>query len=133
MQNQRIFIIEDESLHSEMYGTMFEQEGFDVERVLSGDAAVSRIDSLSSIDARPDAIVLDIMLPGFSGFSVLEHIRRNPLTKHTPVVVATNLALEEIRDKATALGATAVILKATSTPKDIVEKVKALIKASSGQ
>ena len=64
-------------------------------------------------DFKPDLILLDIMMPGISGFDVLEKIRdiRNPKLNSVPIVMITAKSLTDDIDKAIRLGATSYIVK----------------------
>lgn len=48
---------------------------------------------------QPDLILLDVMLPDFSGIEVVHHLRQNPQTKKIPVIAVTALARVEDRDR----------------------------------
>lgn len=74
--------------------------------------------------AKPDLILLDIMMPGLDGFAVLEKFRQLPETKKTPIVLVTALIQETIRIKGNQLGATDYLVKSEITPAQLVAKVK---------
>ncbi len=61
--------------------------------------------------ARPDIIVLDVMLPGIDGWELLERLREHPATRGVPIIVCTILPQEEL---AQALGAAAFLRKPVS-------------------
>ena len=80
-RTRRVLVIDDDRLLCELVRTTFELEGYDVEtaydvieaeRVLAG--------------SRPDAILLDIGLPGIDGIFYLERLRETPATKRIPIV-----------------------------------------------
>jgi CheY-like chemotaxis protein len=78
------------------------------------------------ITESPDLVVLDIGLPGMSGWEVLNAIRSQPATSHLPVVVLTAHAEEESRRRADEGGADAFITKPFQ-PNDFRETVLGLI------
>jgi PleD family two-component response regulator len=72
--------------------------------------------------------LLDLVLPTIDGFGVLAKIKGNPNTSSIPVIILSNLSQKEDIDKGMKLGATDYIIKAQSTPEEIVEKVKNTLK-----
>ena len=86
----RVLIIEDEKRLAEGIKALLEKSGFAADIAFDG---VSGLDNaLSSIY---DVILLDIMLPGMDGFSVLREVRKQKIT--TPVLLLT--ARSEVEDK----------------------------------
>ena len=69
-QKSRVLIVEDDSQLATMVAEFLEQHGFEVATESRGDLAVGRI-----IDSKPDAVVLDVNLPGQDGFSVCRAVR----------------------------------------------------------
>ena len=59
----------------------------------------------------PDAVLLDIMMPGMDGFDVLEAIRQNPETEELPVIMLTSLSEMEHHAHATMKGANGYLTK----------------------
>jgi two-component system chemotaxis response regulator CheY len=61
--------------------------------------------------ARPDLLLLDVMMPGTSGIAVLEHLRADPELSETPVIVVSAFASPADRDRAIQAGATRFVKK----------------------
>jgi CheY-like chemotaxis protein len=61
--------------------------------------------------ARPDLIVLDVMMPGTNGIAVLEHLRAHPQLSHTPVIIVSAFATPTDQQRAIAAGATRFVKK----------------------
>lgn len=59
----------------------------------------------------PDLILLDVMMPGISGYQVLETLKQNPDTRHVPVIFVTSRNEEEEEEKGFALGAVDYVIK----------------------
>jgi CheY-like chemotaxis protein len=102
----RILVIDDDADLGRVVRRVLELEGYDV--VLSDDglrglAAAQR--------QRPDAIVLDLMMPVMDGYQVLEQLRNDPRTRDVPVVVLSAVALDETRERVEAGGASAFLTK----------------------
>src|SRR5215472_5702528 len=78
----RILVIDDDRLLCELVRTTFELEGFEV------DAAYDVIEAERLLaGSRPDAILLDIGLPGIDGIFYLERLRETPQTSKLSIVV----------------------------------------------
>lgn len=78
----------------------------------------------------PDVIILDILLPGESGFNALRQLKADPRTRHIPVVILSNLGQEqEIRTGLT-LGAVDYLVKADITIDEVVRKVQEVLRSS---
>lgn len=74
-------------------------------------------------DFKPDAVVLDIQLPGKNGFEILEEIKSDPTTKAIPVIMFSNFGSEEDKQRAKALGAEAFFVKAVTGISEFVQEV----------
>lgn len=82
---QHVLVVEDDTDVASVFGMILEQAGFRVSVVNTGSAAISII----SAD-RPNAIVLDLMLPDMDGLDLATYIRKNEVDKgHMPVVVVS--------------------------------------------
>jgi putative two-component system response regulator len=88
----RILIVDDESAARTALATLLRREGFEVDEVRDGASALNRCASF-----RPDLVLLDILMPGVSGFEVCRQIKATPETRLTPVVLITGLSATEDR------------------------------------
>ena len=68
-------------------------------------------------------ILLDIVMPVIDGFEFLRVIAKENLKKKATIVILSNLGQKEDIDKGMALGASDYIVKANSTPSEVVKKV----------
>jgi len=124
MENKyKILLVEDDLQLIDMYSKKFEMEGFDVEIAEDGNKALSTLEVFE-----PDLVLLDIMIPYLSGIEVLKQIREEEKTADLLVVLLTNLSSESIAEQIYKYGATEYIVKADMTPRQVVEKVKELLK-----
>lgn len=117
-----ILIIEDDLFLVKAYGMKFKKEGWSTELITDGNKALEAIEGDT-----PDAILLDLMLPGPSGFEVLEAMRKNERWKNIPVFILTNLNQEDDRARADNLGVVEYIVKVNSRINDVVEKIKKVL------
>lgn len=104
LQGGRILIVDDEPMVRETIATVLRDEGYDVD--LADDGA----DALRKLDAhRPDAVLLDLMMPGMNGRQFLTAIRNERGLTDLPVVVMT--AVHGVGQRALSLGATDIVEK----------------------
>ena len=82
--------------------------GYRVETASSGEDALELLER-SEID--PDLLLLDVMMPGLSGFDVLRTVRAHPEREHVPVVMITAATDRSVREAARRQGATDLLIK----------------------
>jgi DNA-binding response OmpR family regulator len=117
---RRILVIDDDRLLCELVRTTFELEGFEV------DTAFDVIEAERSLGtSRPDAILLDIGLPGIDGIFYLERLRETPQTSRIPIVAISGS--DEAGRAARAVGAQAFMRKPFS-PLELLALVTPLIR-----
>lgn len=115
----KIAIIEDDSAIHQMYRMKFENEGFDVQLAGDGRTGVELVKTF-----RPDLVLLDMQMPEVDGLAALRQIRKEEWGKNIPVIILTNLGIEESPKELQALGISGYIVKADLTPRQVVARVK---------
>jgi two-component system, OmpR family, phosphate regulon response regulator PhoB len=118
----RILVVEDERDIAALVAYHLTREGYRVSTVGAGDEALAAIGR-----ERPDLVVLDLMLPGASGYDVLGEIRRHPDAAGLPVVVLTARRDEADRIRGLELGADDYVTKPFS-PQELVLRVGAVLR-----
>lgn len=118
----RILIIEDDLTLNQMYRMKFETEGFVVRMAKDGRVGMKLASSFA-----PDLILLDMQMPGMDGVEALRHIRKDPMTRITPVVILTNLGEEEAPREMQTLNVERYLVKAECTPRQVVALVKDIL------
>lgn len=125
MMNKKILIIEDDQIVANIYRNKFSVEGFKVEVALDGEIGMEMVKSF-----RPDAVVLDLMLPKITGVELLKQIRETPDFAKTPVVVFSNTYLTNMVQEAWKAGATKCLSKANCTPRHVIDVVRSSLATS---
>jgi two-component system response regulator BaeR len=122
MPVQTILVVEDEPKLAELLSDYLLQSGFNCHLVADGNGVIQQVKEL-----QPDAIVLDLMLPGRDGLSLCKEIR-----SFSPVpILITTAKVEEIdRLLGLELGADDYICKPYS-PREVIARVKAVLRRSS--
>ena len=82
------------------------------------------------IDSQPDLIVLDVILPGQSGFEFCSEIKNHPQTKHIPVVICSSKGTDADKLWGSMLGADAYVAKPV-VDREFTETIQRLLKARS--
>jgi len=116
-----ILVVDDEPNIVLSLEFLMEQAGYKVTTAEDGEQALACVEI-----ATPDLILLDISLPGISGFDVLEQLRAQAATERLPIIMLTAHGREVEREKGMAMGADDYITKPFST-QALVEKVRQLI------
>jgi len=107
---ERILVVEDDADVRVVVCRLLESAGYRVESEADGAAAVGRVKS--EVPANPpDAVVLDVMLPGMSGLEVCQELKFHRDTNLIPIVMMTALSDRESRRKGLWVGANAYLTK----------------------
>ncbi|TMQ01445.1 MAG: response regulator [Verrucomicrobia bacterium] len=118
---KKMLIIEDDKIVGHIYRHRFQMEGFQVELASDGEAGLTAVKQF-----KPDMVILDLMLPKLSGVEVLRKLRADQTTKSLPVIVLSNAYLTGIVQDAWKAGANHCMIKATCTPKKLIDVVNRL-------
>ena len=118
----RILVVDDERAVRESLGRALELEGYRVEYAADGGEALYRLES-----EQPDAIVLDVLMPGIDGLEVARRVRR--AGNRVPVLMLT--AREEVQDRVAGLDAGADdYLTKPFALEELVARLRALLRRS---
>lgn len=114
----RLLVVEDNQHIAELISLWFRSTGWDVAVARSGPEGVAR-----GVAFHPDAVVLDVMLPGYGGLEVMRRLRVTSPT--LPIVLSTAMDSDEDRQEALTAGADAYLVKPWSllTLQDTVESL----------
>ena len=121
----RIFIVDDDKFLLDMYSMKFTEKGFTVE------VAFGSVEALEKLGGglHPDIVLLDIVMPTMDGFELLSEIKKKDLAGGAVIIILSNLGQQEDVDKGVQLGADGYIIKASSTPTEVVNKVLEIAKS----
>jgi CheY-like chemotaxis protein len=101
--------------------------GYRVSTAVDGASAIAKAEQL-----HPDLIVLDLELPGISGFEAAGRLRNNPITHDIPLIAATGYSHERQLSLARACGFDEVIVKPLD-PNHLVEQIERLLESESSE
>lgn len=103
-----ILVVEDNPMLLQGLERALSSSGYQVETAASGEAA---LEMLERPDVDPDLLLLDVMMPGMSGFDVLRTLRADPAQHDVPVVMITAATDRSVREAAHDDGATDLLIK----------------------
>lgn len=120
----KILLVEDSPSILAIYKNMLTIEQFQVTTAVNGMEAIKALSQ-----ERPDAVLLDLMMPIMDGYKVLQVIKTDPKLSKIPVLVFSAKGQPEEIEKALSLGAAGYVIKATTKPKDVIEKIRAILQS----
>ena len=122
--SKSVLLVEDEPNIIEAISFLLERDGWTVRIHSQGDDAVEAVARVS-----PDVLVLDVMLPGRSGFDILRDLRSAAATKHLPILMLTARGQTKDRELAESYGVSHFMTKPFSN-EEMLGKVRELYAAA---
>lgn len=117
---RRVLLIEDEPNIIEAISYILSRDGWTVHTHSDGETAFERV-----VEGAPDLVILDVMLPGRSGFDILRQLREGADTSDLPILMLTARGQQKDRDLAEQLGVSHFMTKPFSNS-EVLETVRAL-------
>lgn len=118
----RILAVDDQPHNLKLLVDLLSARNFEVVTASSGAEALAKLEN-----ARPDLVLLDVIMPNMSGYEVCRKIRQNPATELLPVVMVTALDPGEERIKGLEAGADDFLTKPINQP-ELLARVKSLLR-----
>lgn len=118
----KLVIVEDDKFLRDLIVRKLSKEGFLIKEAATGEEGIEVLR-----EDPPQLLLLDILLPGMSGYEVLEAMRKDEKLKSIPVVMLSNLGQKEEVERAESLGAKDFLIKAKYTPGEIVTRIKEIL------
>ncbi len=121
---KEVFIVDDDKFLLDMYTFKFKERGFEVVQAFGGADALKKLRG----GVTPDVILLDIVMPVMDGFDLFKVIKSEKLAPEARVIILSNLGQPADIEKGRELGANGYVIKASSTPSEVVEKVMVVLR-----
>ena len=115
-----IFVVDDDPDVRELVEYKLRQEGHEVLSAVNGQDALRLVPAASGLDL----LLLDVMMPGLTGFDVLARLREDAATRALPIILLTAKAQESDAERGFSLGANDYVLKPFS-PRELMNRVNA--------
>jgi CheY-like chemotaxis protein len=119
----KILIVDDDKFLLDMYAIKFRESGFVVDLAFGSMSVLRKLQD----GAKFDIILMDLVMPTMDGFELLEKIKKDKLANGTKMVILSNLGQKSDIEKGKKLGADGYIVKANTTPSEVVAKVKEIM------
>ncbi len=116
---KKVLLVEDEKELLDLYVSLLQQDGYDVESASDGELALKKITNNTY-----DLILLDIILPKMDGLQVLENLKKTDKLPKGKVVLLTNLGQDLVVAKALEYNVRGYIVKSDYTPEQLLKEVK---------
>ena len=113
-----ILIVEDDPALSKMYAIKFQNSGFQVIVAHDGATGLSM-----AAQQHPDIVLLDMMLPKYSGIEFLEQLQQHSQQITIPIIALSNKTDQQDVDRAKKLGVREYLAKAMYTPEQVMQTV----------
>jgi len=123
----RLLVVDDTPNNVKLLADVLGARGYAIATAASGEEALARIAA-----EPPDLVLLDVMMPGLSGYDVLRRLRADPATALLPVVLVTSLDPHEERVRGIEAGADDFLQKPIHQP-ELMARVRSLLRIKSLQ
>jgi DNA-binding response OmpR family regulator len=118
----KVLVVEDDALLANLLSIRLERASFPYRINKNGEGIETDL-----TEFKPDIVILDLMLPGRSGFEVLEEIRNSQANKDVPVFIFSNRDSAEDKQKATELGVSGFYVKAMTDLSTLIHNIEQVV------
>ena len=122
----RILVVDDEPDNLSLIKMVLEEEGFEVETASNGPDGIE-----AAKENPPDLILLDVMMPGMSGFEVLSEFKKESLTDRIPIIMLTGVSERKKIQEALSSGIDYYVVKPFEFG-DLISKSRRAIEQAEG-
>ncbi|MEW6324908.1 MAG: response regulator [Nitrospirota bacterium] len=121
----KVLLVDDTEFYQRAYKNKLTTEGYLVTTASNGVEALKHL-----AQEPPDIVLLDLMMPVMDGFKVLQAIKADARLKTIPVIIFSAKGATDEVEQAITLGANDYLVKATTTPNKVVEKIRQVLSAA---
>jgi len=123
----RLLVIDDDTVVHDMLEAELQGEGYELDRALSGREGLERAEQ-----TKPDVIILDLNMPGMSGFEVAEMLKRSEGTARIPIVVFTGRDLSAAERDRLREGINGLVIKGNAAAARLIRAIQSIDARATG-
>lgn len=123
----RIYLVDDDRFLLDLYAVKFRGAGHEATVFGGGEELLNALRKKEGPD--PDAILIDLIMPGMTGFEALEAIRKEELVKNTKIIILSNQGQDSDIERAKQLSVDGYIIKASAIPSEVLAETIHTIEA----
>ena len=120
----RVYLTDDDRFLLDLYALKFKNAGHEVHAFSGGEELLAQ---LRKDTVAPDALLVDVIMPGMSGFDTLAAIRKEKLAATSKLIILSNQGQDSDIEKAKSLGADGYIIKASAIPSEVLTETERII------
>jgi PAS domain S-box-containing protein len=113
-----VLVVDDDKSAADLVQVILENEGYRVLKANDGADGVAM-----AIHERPDVVMLDLLMPGMSGFAVAQQLRQVPATRNIPIIVLTSMDVDEEMQEQLGSSVSGLMSKAQFTKRDLLREI----------
>ena len=119
-----IAIAEDDKAYGRVYKNKLEAEGFEVTLITTGDRVIPTL-----LEQKPELLLLDLIMPGMTGFDVLQQLRSMPELQDLRVIVASNLSQDIDKEKVAKYNVYDYFVKSDVSILEVIDRIRAALQS----
>ncbi len=120
-----IYLVDDDRFLLDLYAVKFKNVGHEITAFGSGEDLLAALRKKNA--QAPDAILLDLIMPGMGGFAAFEAIRNEQLVPTAKIIILSNQGQDSDVEKAKELKADGYIVKASAIPSEVLAETLRII------
>lgn len=120
---KKILIVDDDSFLLDVYALKFSKSNFNVSTALGPESALEKLRGGLS----PEIILIDIVMPTMDGFELFKKIKEENISPNSITIFLSNRGQPSDIAQTESLGAAGYIIKASTTPGEVIDKVVSMI------
>jgi PAS domain S-box-containing protein len=113
-----VLVIDDDRAAADLVQVILENEGYRVLKANDGPDGVAM-----AIHEHPDVVLLDLLMPGMSGFAVAQQLRQVPATRNIPIIVLTSMDVDEDVQQHLGTTVSGLMSKSQFTKRDLLREI----------
>lgn len=124
-----VYLVDDDRFLLDLYAVKFKNAGHEVTVFGGGEELLAALRKEGA--ATPDVILLDVIMPGMTGFETLEAIRKEGLAKTSKIIFLSNQGQDSDVESAKKLSADGYIIKASAIPSEVFAETMRILEGGS--